>query len=89
MADEVCLAVMGYGLYESIDVRIDPNATIKIMTTLILSLIGDRKPRNAVPAFSFETSRHLWQALDPEKRLTDYSIEGERLNVCIWWSSEG
>ena len=89
MADEVCLAIMGYGLYDSFDVRIDPNATIEIITTLVLTLIGDGKPRNVVPAFSFEMSRHQWQALKPEKRLTDCSIEGERINVCIWWSSVG
>ena len=89
MADEGWLAVMGHDLYESFDVRIDPNATIQTITTLMLALIGDRKPRNVVPAFSFETSRHLWQVVGPEKRLTDYSIEGERLTVCIRWRSEG
>ena len=89
MADEVLLAVMGHGLYESFDVRIDPNASVKTITTLMLTLVGDRKPRNAWPAFSFETSRHLWQSVDPDKLLTDYSLEGTRLNVCIWWRSDG
>ena len=89
MADEVLLAVMGTGLYETFDVRIDPNASVKNITSLMLSLVGDRKPLNSCPAFSFETSRGLWQSLDQDKRLVDYSLEGTRLNVCIWWRSDG
>ena len=87
MAEEVSLAVMAYGLYDSFDVRVDPSATIDEITALVLCLIGDRKPRNVAPAFSFEISRHQWQTLKPDQRLSDYNIEGKRINVCIWWDS--
>ena len=89
MAKEVTLAVMAYGLYDSFDVRVGPNARIDNITALVLYLIGDKKPRKLTPAFSFEMSRHKWRTLKPDEQLSDYSMDRERINVCIWWDPVG
>ena len=65
--------------------RTQGNATIARIKALILEIIGDRRPRGVVPAFSFQVSQDQWQDLDSDKRLSDYNLTGGRVNAYILW----
>ena len=85
MASEMTIVVMGYGMYPSFEVKTWGYMTIEKIKTCILEIIGERRPRGVMPAFSFQVSKDKWQDLESNTRLSDYYSTGGRVNVYISW----